>query len=283
MRRRTFLSGVLGAASTGAVLAATNADATPSAGKPTGLPTVDMEATLRAAQIDPRRPGTETTSGAEASVLLVERALADRGLLESRYVDGSFGTRTIAAYAEYQNSLGYSGLAANGLPGRASLQKLGDGRYTVTRPLSPGAKVTFDGVTVNERTRAMLRRAQQSFGRTLVLTQGSYNPGGDASSAGTHDGGGVVDLSVRGISDADRTALVRALRVVGFAAWLRTPDQADWPFHIHAVAINDSDLSTQAQHQVGDYYLGLNGLRGRGKDDGPRIQIKTWEDYQRSR
>jgi peptidoglycan hydrolase-like protein with peptidoglycan-binding domain len=245
------------------------------------LPVVNMEATVLAAQIDPRRADHTLTPGAKSSVLAVEQALQARNLLDVQWVDGYFGTQTIAAYAAYQRSLGYTGLAANGLPGSTSLTKLGQNRYTVGNVIGPGAKVPRDGYVVDARTQAMLAETQRLLGRTLVLEQGSYNPGGDPTSAGTHDGGGVVDIGVTGMTAAQRTGVVRALRQVGFAAWVRDPSQGDWPWHIHAAAINDTDLSSQAQNQVGDYYLGFNGLANHGPDDGPRITIKTWEQYQR--
>ncbi|MFG1997533.1 peptidoglycan-binding protein [Spirillospora sp. NPDC048911] len=248
----------------------------------TALPSVNMEATVKAAQIDPRRPDDTLTPGAQASVLLVEQALRDRQLLDTKWVDGYFGTTTIAAFAKYQKSLGYTGLDANGLPGKTSLAKLGEGRFTVVRVIEPGARVSTGGFVINTRTQKMLAEATRLLGRALVLEQGSYNPGGDPTSAGTHDGGGVVDISVEGMSAATRTSAARALRRVGFAAWVRNPDQGDWPWHIHAAAISDTDLSSQAQHQVGDYYLGLNGLADRGPDDGPKVTIRTWEEYQLS-
>ncbi|GAA3254868.1 peptidoglycan-binding domain-containing protein [Nonomuraea helvata] len=245
------------------------------------LPSVNMEATVKAAQIDPRRPDSTLTPGAKASVLLVEQALRDRNLLDAKWVDGYFGTTTVTAYTNYQKSLGLTGLDANGLPTKASLTKLGTGRFKVTDSIDPGGRVSTDGFVVNSRTRSMLTEAKRLLGRDLKLDQGSYNPGGDPTSAGTHDGGGVVDVSVQGMTSATRTAVVRALRRVGFAAWLRNPQQDDWPWHIHAAAINDTSLSGQAQHQIGDYYLGLNGLAGRGPDDGPKVTIRTWEEYQR--
>lgn len=244
--------------------------------------TVNMEAVVLAAQLDPRKPNEDPTQGAQASVLLVEQALQAKSLLDASYVDGHFGTKTIDAYAAWQRSLGFSGLDASGLPGRTSLEALGQGRFTITNELTPGARVTFRGVTVNERTRAMLKTAETLLGRQFTLSQGSYNPGGDPTSAGTHDGGGVVDISVSGMSETTQTAVVRKLRQLGFAAWRRTPDQGDWDYHIHAVAVSDTDLSPQAQHQVGDYYLGLNGLANRGPDDGPQVTKVTWEDYQRT-
>ncbi|WP_246291443.1 peptidoglycan-binding domain-containing protein [Lentzea indica] len=246
------------------------------------LPVVNMEATVLAAQIDPRRADDTLTPGAKDSVLAVERALQARNLLDARWVDGYFGTTTITAYAAYQRSLGYTGLAANGLPGASSLATLGQGRFTVSRVIKPGPKVQRDGYVVDTRTQAMLTETERLLGRRLVLSQGSYNPGGDPTSAGTHDGGGVVDIKVDGMSADTRTAVARALRQVGFAAWVRSPAQGDWPWHIHAVAINDTDQATQAQNQVGDYYLGFNGLANHRPDDGPRIPIRTWEDYQRT-
>ncbi|MGW0194392.1 peptidoglycan-binding domain-containing protein [Nonomuraea sp. NPDC003201] len=245
------------------------------------LPSVNMEATVKAAQIDPRRPDNTLTPGAKASVLLVEEALRDGRFLDAKWVDGYFGSTTVTAYAKYQKSLGLSGLDANGLPGKTSLTKLGAGRFKVTGVIDPGARVSTGGFVINARTRNMLAEAKRLLGRDLKLDQGSYNPGGDPTSAGTHDGGGVVDISVKGMNSATRTATVRALRLVGFAAWLRNPQQDDWPWHIHATAINDTSLSGQAQHQIGDYYLGLNGLAGRGPDDGPKVTIRTWEEYQR--
>lgn len=242
---------------------------------------VTMEATVKAAQIDPRRADDTLTPGAQCSVLLVERALQTEHLLDAQWVDGYFGTKTVVAYAAWQRSLGYSGLAANGLPGRASLTTLGRNRFDVTRVLTPGARVTRDGMAIDARTDRMLDEAERGTGRTVVLSQGSYNPGGDPTSAGTHDGGGVVDVSVDGMTVSVRTDLVRELRRVGFAAWVRTPAQGDWPCHIHAVAISDTDLSSPAQHQVGDYYLGRNGLANQAPDDGPRIPIHTWEEYRR--
>jgi hypothetical protein len=241
-----------------------------------------MEATVLAAQIDPRRPDSTLTPGAKDSVLAVERALQARNLLDAKWVDGYFGTTTISAYAAFQRSLGYSGLAANGLPGATSLAALGQGRFTVTHQIGPGAKLQRDGYTVDTRTQNMLTETERLLGFHLTLSQGSYNPGGDPTSAGTHDGGGVVDINIDGMSSTTRTAVAKALRQVGFAAWVRNPTQGDWPWHIHAAAISDTDLSTQAQNQTGDYYLGLNGLANHAADDGPRIPIQTWEQYQRT-
>lgn len=52
------------------------------------------------------------------------------GLLAKQYADGHFGTQTVAAYSKWQQRLGYRGTkpgqAADGIPGRTSLVRLGD-------------------------------------------------------------------------------------------------------------------------------------------------------------
>lgn len=266
------------AAVTGMLSSALVAGAVATAAPAQAAPTVNMEAVIKAAQWDPYKSDQSTTPGAADSVKAVEQALAAKDMLADKYVDGHFGTTTIDGYAKYQKSLGYSGLDASGLPGKGSLEKLGSGRYSVSNPLSVGSKQSMDGETVNARTAAMIKEAEDKAGENLSLTQGSYSTGTGASE-GTHDGGGAVDISISGVDDVDDT--VKALRQVGFAAWHRTPAQG-FDHHIHAVAISDTDMSPQAQAQIGDYYLGRNGLEGGGDDDGPDVKKVTWEEYKRS-
>ncbi len=246
------------------------------------LPTVDMEAVVKAAQWDPARASTAITAGAGPSVRLVEGALRQRGLLAATYVDGHFGTRTLSAYSAWQKQLGFTGIDATGLPGRTSLTRLGEGQFSVVRPLSVGARTTLQGYPINTRTKAMLEAAQSRCRLNLVVEQGSYSPAADPTSAGTHDGGGALDLDAERLTQPQRAAAVTALRQVGFAAWLRTPTQGNWPLHIHAVAISDTDLSVPAQKQVGAYYEGRNGLANNQPDDGPAVPKVTYEEYLRS-
>jgi hypothetical protein len=248
------------------------------------LPRVNMERALLAAQWDPQKQGTGITPGAKKSVLRIERALRRKGLLDRSLVDGHFGSSTVSAYAAWQRRLGYSGLGANGLPGETSLKKLGRGHFNVGHIVRPGNHTTYDGHTVNVRTKRMLTAAAHLISPTctLDLTQGSYNPGGDPDSAGTHDGGGAADISVHHLCGAKRPrAIVRALRRVGFAAWRRPFIPDLWPEHIHAMAVNDPDLAPSAQEQTGDYYEGKNGLADEGPDHGPKVRKRTWEQYKR--
>lgn len=123
---------------------------------------------------------------------------------------------------------------------------------------------------VDALTILAIEAAEKRAGFTFSVTQGSYQ-NTVAASAGTHSGGGVVDLSSRYLSPARKAAMVLALREVGFAAWLRTPAQGPWVEHVHAVLAGHPLLSTQAAAQVRDYSAGLNGLANRGRDDGPRV------------
>jgi hypothetical protein len=128
-------------------------------------------------------------------------------------------------------------------------------------------------MVVNQRTLTMLAHAQELYGGShdfvKAITQGSYNPGLDAS-FGTHDGGGAVDISVLDQSTykvlTDQLPVfVLALREAGFAAWVReTGELYDGsPIHIHAIAVGDKDLSPAARRQLDGpegYFRGFNGL-----------------------
>jgi peptidoglycan hydrolase-like protein with peptidoglycan-binding domain len=247
------------------------------------LATVDMEMVLLACQVDPPKSGTGTTPGAQAHVLAVEQALQAKGLLAAAQVDGHYGTSTLDAYAAWQRSLGFSGLDANGVPGRTSLTQLGSGRFDVTHPVTAGSRTdSYGGKRTNTRTADMLRRADSTLSWSLTLTQGSYTSS-NPDSAGTHDGGGVVDISVSSMTTTQRWQAVRALRTVGFAAWLRTPDDG-FAYHIHANAISDPDMSRAARNQVNDYYFGRNGLANHAADNTPeqyRVPLTWWEKYLR--
>jgi hypothetical protein len=144
----------------------------------------------------------------------------------------------------------------------------------------PETRVVWRDKKLNKRTVAMIEAAEKLYKSKFALLQGSYNKGGVTASAGTHDGGGAVDIDVASKSPAQRRAVVTAMRQVGFAAWLRTPAQGNWPYHVHAIAIGDKDLSRGAAHQVAEYRRKRNGLANRGKDVGPAGYYgMTWELY----
>lgn len=141
-------------------------------------------------------------------------------------------------------------------------------------------KVKVQGFTTDRRTARMFKEAQR-LGGPMRITQGSYSTGVSAS-AGTHDGGGVLDISTRGLTNTQINRRVRALRRVGFAAWHRTPTDG-FSSHIHAVAVKCPDLAPLARLQVADLRRGRNGLRGHGLDRhrGMKLPVVSWEYYKR--
>ena len=132
-------------------------------------------------------------------------------------------------------------------------------------PPSDYHRVVFRGERMNVRTKVMLQRAElYKGGAPFTVTQGSYSKG-VAASAGTHDGGGALDVSVRGKSQAEINRMVKALRRAGFAAWQRTPADGFSP-HIHAIAIGDREAAPLAKQQMQSYFAGRSGLRGNAPD-----------------
>lgn len=143
-------------------------------------------------------------------------------------------------------------------------------------------RVRIGSADFNARTLAMLDHAQALYaakGGTInfrqAITQGGYTNGFVAASFGTHDGGGAVDLSVRSRADFsvltnEIPLMIRALRVAGFAAWLRDTGElyVGSPIHIHAIAIGDLELSQAARDQIDGTFGYLRGYDGLPRDNG---------------
>ncbi|MFJ6214995.1 N-acetylmuramoyl-L-alanine amidase [Streptomyces sp. NPDC092296] len=99
---------------------------------PAKTPVVDLSRVVAAARRDPAAP--QGSAAHRADALIVEKALQAEGLLDAKWVDGSFGSKTITAYAALQRRYGYTGKDADGIPGSASLKKLGlRNGFTVTQ------------------------------------------------------------------------------------------------------------------------------------------------------
>lgn len=186
----------------------------------------------------------------------------------------TYGPYTVAGVKSFHADNPAYGSASDGAIGPHGWAALFAQAYGGARKPSaagePGAdytRVYYGGHLVNIRTRVLLERARVKLGlnHELRLIQGSYNHGVSAS-AGTHDGGGVVDVDPTQASG--HWAIVRALREVGFAAWYRTPAEG-FSYHIHACAIGDAQMAPAARSQVVDYFHGLNGLATRRSDTAP--------------
>ena len=137
----------------------------------------------------------------------------------------------------------------------------------------PYELTTHDGKRVDWRTKAMLLEMEDRLGYTLTVHQGSYNAGGVSASAGTHDGGGAVDLS-----SYDWENKVTVGRRVGFAMWRRETIPGLWNEHIHGIDKGNQRLSAGARDQVAQYEAGTDGLRGRAPDTFP-VHPSTVFDY----
>lgn len=93
---------------------------------PAKRPQVSLIRLIAAAKSNPRMSGTPVTY---SGVKTVEAALVDEGLLAKKRLDGHYGTETKDAMSSWQERCGYHGRqpggAADGIPGKSSLEKLG--------------------------------------------------------------------------------------------------------------------------------------------------------------
>lgn len=253
----------------------------------TALPVVNHERLLLAAQLDPSKPTRALTAGAEASVKTVKAALRAKGLLAASDTDGHFGRATMDAWRKWENRVQPTTTAwtNNGLPGLNELNALAPNRFTVSYPVHPGAFVKepnqpagFQDEWIDTRTQAMFHKAEALSGSNMTISQGR---GGAAESAGTHLGGGVIDIRV--IDAPSKTAArVAALRKVGFAAWYR-----NWSGnqHIHAIAVGDPYVAYGAHRtlcQVFQFRFGGEGLSCSNSTAGTDRPLIWWEQYKRS-
>jgi len=184
------------------------------------------------------------------------------------FVDGDrsswrLGPRTVFPARDRANAQRHSDHAAREVT--VALSAVRQQRPEVRRDLpGPFVLTTFGDKSpkkVDWKTRAALEEAQRRLGYPLTIVQGSYNHGGVSASAGTHDGGGVVDLLAW-----DWRNKVRVLRSLGFAAWHRPTIRGLWGEHIHAVLIDHGRLSSSAAAQVASYRAGRDGLKGNRPD-----------------
>lgn len=128
-----------------------------------------------------------------------------------------------------------------------------------------------------KRMRSQLIEAERLAKVRLTPTQGSYNTSVSAS-AGTH-AREAVDLSTRGMTRAQKAAVVRALWRVGVVCDLRLAKPGVWSEHIHGIPVG-GDLSPAAARQVTEFRNGGDGLVGNAKpviDTG--FPAVTWEQY----
>lgn len=123
-------------------------------------------------------------------------------------------------------------------------------------------------IYMTRKMRRWWRRVCIRLGFTPTIVQGAWMAkagGGAAASAGYHDGGGCLDLRVWDLTGDQQVKVIRVLRSMGAAAWLRGTAHGMDP-HIHLVFGSDSGLTTGARSQWNAYLDGRDGLASNGID-----------------
>lgn len=220
------------------------------------------------------RPGATGTS-----VVQLQNELRKLGYLKISKATGFYGPKTKAAVDAFEKKKfgRHDGVAdartRNAIHAasatRTSSTTQSKTWKTVAKPPDNYRRVSSHGATINVRTREMLKRAEtylRAMGvrSPIRLSQGSYSHSVSAS-AGTHDGGGAMDIRISGMTRSNADKVVKALRMAGFAAWRRGQNDGFAP-HIHAIAIGDRQMSSSARSQVREYFRGGDGLRGNRPD-----------------
>lgn len=154
-------------------------------------------------------------------------------------------------------------------------------------PTSTGAfkRVTFEGRRTTARSVNMVKEARYLFrlrggGNYPAITQGGYNAGGVAASAGTHDRD-AHDYGTKAFSLTRAKLWEWCIWEVGFAAWRRPYIAGLWPAHTHAIP-KGGDLSKGAKAQITQWNQGDDALKS--DNNYPRIdssgfKSRTWESY----
>lgn len=109
-------------------------------------------------------------------------------------------------------------------------------------------KVLYHGRLMDRKTMAFVQAMEAKLGYELTIVQGSYNAGTVSQSAGTHDGGGVVDLTAY-----DYRNKVKVAADLGAFVWYRPYLPGHWGAHIHLGIRNHGRLADSAARQQNDW------------------------------
>ncbi len=153
----------------------------------------------------------------------------------------------------------------------------------------PYAKVTWRGHRFDQRTVSALKWAERRYIAVAPkkrgpwrIGQGSYSDG--SLSAGTHSGGGAVDIMFAGLTRKQRRATVKWLRRAGFAAWSRVgPGWSPGNEHAHGILRGHRTASPEAKAQVVAYDAGRDGLVSNLIDREWRPKVKRRWSHRQNR
>ncbi len=153
----------------------------------------------------------------------------------------------------------------------------------------PYAKVTWRGHRFDQRTVSALKWAERRYIAVAPkkrgpwrIGQGSYSDG--SLSAGTHSGGGAVDIMFAGLTRKQRRATVKWLRRAGFADWSRVgPGWSPGNEHAHGILRGHRTASPEAKAQVVAYDAGRDGLVSNLIDREWRPKVKRRWSHRQNR
>jgi hypothetical protein len=195
----------------------------------------------------------------------------------------SYGLATVALAKKWKSRVGTDDLNATPTPGPVTPVQAfiepGDKNERITYADASG---TFRTTT---RTLAMYKEACRLFmeaggGTPPLWSQGGFNAGGVAASAGTHDRD-AVDWMTRLMATPKATLWQACVWRVGFASWMRPLIVRLWKPHTHAIP-KDGDLSAGAASQEKNFYNGRDGLvsnRTYPNIISSGLAEQTWEKY----
>jgi hypothetical protein len=135
--------------------------------------------------------------------------------------------------------------------GRFTLRHINPARKDQPKPVKPPdpfERCTYNGARMDQKTKTYAQCLEKDLGYSLTILQGCYNAGGVSASAGTHDGGGVLDLA-----PYDWERKQRAARNRGGFYWHRPTLPGVWSEHIHGGIRNHGKLSPAAARQQDDF------------------------------
>lgn len=136
-------------------------------------------------------------------------------------------------------------------------------------------RFTFRGETLDRMTIAALLAAEKFLGYDNHILQGSYSSS-VPQSAGTHDGGGALDLVWRPRIRRQTKMMRKHGR---FAYWPRRALIGHWNRHGHGILIGNERASSGAKEQIVAYRNGRDGLASNGPDTWWRPKVIRAFDY----
>ena len=152
--------------------------------------------------------------------------------------------------------------------------------------IDPYKIVWRDGEPIDARTDSAVAWVEKKSGLNMPIVQGSYKSrygGGADASKGTHDGGGIIDVSIAGMSARDRVNLMHWAKRAGFFGWFRHGPGWEGNEHLHLGLRKHRNLAPLAAAQEIAYDNRRNGLVSNLRDNTWRPLIPRRWSHRRNR